>query len=119
MDAESVLEERRQPIFPSRVEWCHPSGSIPGGYAEAGVLTQALERWYHVAEHLSDAQRQSASCLGNRIVQVKDVDRASCARPARSTAAGILWRTTMITQVAHTRLQLLIAMKELLSDNSQ
>jgi hypothetical protein len=38
------------------------------------LLTQALERWYYVAEHLSDAQRQSASCLGNRIVQVKDVD---------------------------------------------
>src|SRR5258707_7987779 len=35
---------------------------------------QALERWYHVLEHLSDAQCRSASCLGNRIVQVKDVD---------------------------------------------
>src|ERR1700675_389391 len=38
------------------------------------LLTQALERRYHVAEHLSDAQRRSASRLGNRIVQVKDVD---------------------------------------------
>src|SRR5260370_26757715 len=38
------------------------------------LLTQALEGWYHLAEHLSDAQRQSASCLGNRIVQMKDVD---------------------------------------------
>src|ERR1700681_335325 len=37
-------------------------------------MTQPLERWYDVAEHLSDAQRRSASCLGNRIVQVKDVD---------------------------------------------
>src|SRR5258706_11834978 len=38
------------------------------------LLTQALERWYHVVEHLSQAQRHFASCLGNRIVQVKDVD---------------------------------------------
>src|SRR6266436_379185 len=38
------------------------------------LLTQALEGWYHVAEHLSDAQRRSASCLGNRIMQVKDID---------------------------------------------
>src|SRR6202035_1505995 len=38
------------------------------------LLTQTLERWYHVAEHLSDAQPRSASCLGNCIVQVKDVD---------------------------------------------
>ena len=38
------------------------------------LLTQALEGWYHLAEHLSDAQRRSASCLGDRIVQVKDVD---------------------------------------------
>jgi hypothetical protein len=38
------------------------------------LLTQPLERRYHVAEHLSDAQRRSAPCFGNRIVQVKDVD---------------------------------------------
>src|SRR2546430_1467275 len=42
--------------------------------ASLPLLTQALERWYHVAENLSDAQRQSAACLGNRIVQVKDID---------------------------------------------
>ena len=38
------------------------------------LLTQALERRHHVAEHLSDTQRRSASGLGDRIVQVKDVD---------------------------------------------
>jgi aryl-alcohol dehydrogenase-like predicted oxidoreductase len=34
---------------------------------------------------------------------------ASCARPAVSTAAGVLWRTTMIAQIAHTRLQLVVS----------
>ena len=38
------------------------------------LLTQPLERRDHVVEHLPDAQRRSAAFLGNRIVQMKDVD---------------------------------------------
>ncbi len=38
------------------------------------LLAQALERRHHVAEHLLDAQRRSATRPGDRIVQVKDVD---------------------------------------------
>ena len=38
------------------------------------LLAQALERRHHLVEHLPDAQRRSAAVLGNRIVQMKDVD---------------------------------------------
>ena len=38
------------------------------------LLTQPLERRDHVVEHLPNAQRRSAAFLGNRIVQMKDVD---------------------------------------------
>ncbi len=38
------------------------------------LLTQPLERRHHLVEHLPDAQRRSAAVLGNRIVQMKDVD---------------------------------------------
>src|SRR4051794_28510354 len=38
------------------------------------LLTQALERRHHIVEHLPDTQRRSASALGDRIVQVEDID---------------------------------------------
>ena len=41
---------------------------------DLALLTQALERRDDIVEHLPDAQRRSAACFGNRIVQVKDVD---------------------------------------------
>ncbi len=38
------------------------------------LLTQPLERRHHITEHLSDAERFPAPALGDRIVQVEDVD---------------------------------------------
>ncbi len=42
--------------------------------ANLALLAQAFERRHHVAENLPDAQRRSVLFLGNRIVQMKDVD---------------------------------------------
>ena len=42
--------------------------------ADLALLAQPLERRHHLVEHLPDAQRRSAAGLGNRIVQMKDVD---------------------------------------------
>ena len=38
------------------------------------LLAQLLERRHYVIEHLSDAERFPAAGLGDRIVQVEDVD---------------------------------------------
>ena len=38
------------------------------------VLAQALERRHHITEHLSDAERFPAARLGDRIVQMEDID---------------------------------------------
>ena len=42
--------------------------------ANLPLLAQPLERRHHLVEHLPDAERRSAAVLGNRIVQMKDVD---------------------------------------------
>ncbi len=42
--------------------------------ADLPLLAQALERRHHLVEHLPDAERRSAAVLGDRIVQMKDVD---------------------------------------------
>ena len=42
--------------------------------ARLALLAQPLERRHHVIEHLSDAERFPAAGLGDRIVQVEDVD---------------------------------------------
>ena len=38
------------------------------------LLTQPLKRRHHIAEDLSDAERFPAAGLGDRIMQVEDVD---------------------------------------------
>ena len=38
------------------------------------LLAQPLERRHYLTEHLSDAERFPAAGLGDRIVQVEDVD---------------------------------------------
>ena len=38
------------------------------------LMAQPLERRHHVTEHLSDAERFAAPSLGDRIVQMEDVD---------------------------------------------
>jgi len=42
--------------------------------ARLALLAQPLERRHYITEHLSDAERFPAAGLGDRIVQVEDID---------------------------------------------
>ena len=52
-------------------------GVADGGEPEKtrlALLAQPLERRHHITEHLSDAERFPAARLGDRIVQMEDID---------------------------------------------